>query len=96
MFLLLIILLLAALLPLPYGYYILLRFTVCFGSIYEIITNPTLNKDTILIFIAIAVLYNPIIKMPLGRPIWSIVNIITAIYLIYYLWKHKNIKGDEQ
>lgn len=94
MSLLLIILLLAALLPLPYGYYILLRFFVCFGSFYEVIANPTLNKDTILIFIAIAVLYNPIIKMPLGRPIWSIVNIITAIYLIYYLWKCKNINGD--
>ena len=64
------VLLFFALLPLPYGYYILLRFTVCFGSIYEIITNPTLNKDTIFIFIAIAVLYNPIIKMPLGRSIW--------------------------
>lgn len=91
---LLIILLLMALLPLPYGYYILLRFAVFFGLIYEIIKNKKLNQDTIYIFIVIAVLYNPIIRMPLGRVIWVIVNILTAIYLIYCLWKYKNIKGD--
>ena len=83
------VLLFFALLPLPYGYYILLRFTVCFGSIYEIITNPTLNKDTIFIFIAIAVLYNPIIKMPLGRSIWMIVNVLTAIYFAYQLYRRR-------
>ena len=83
------VLLFFALLPLPYGYYILLRFTVCFGSVYEIITNPTLNKDTIFIFIAIAVLYNPIIKMPLGKPIWMIVNVLTAIYFAYQLYRRR-------
>ncbi len=91
---LLIILLLLALLPLPYGYYILLRFAVFFGLIYEIIKNKKLNQDTIYIFIVIAVLYNPIIRMPLGRVIWVIVNILTAIYLIYCLLKYKNLKGD--
>ena len=85
----LIILLLIALLPLPYGYYILLRFAVCFGLIYEIITNPILNRDTIFIFIAIAVLYNPIIKMPLGKPIWMIVNVLTATYFAYQLYRRR-------
>lgn len=92
MIFLLIIFLFLALLPLPYGYYILLRFLVCFGTIRELFIAPSNNTDTIFILIAIAVLYNPIIKMPLGRPIWTIVNVLTALYFIFYLFKKHNMK----
>lgn len=87
-----IIFLFLALLPLPYGYYILLRFLVCFGTIRELFIAPSNNIDTTFILIAIAVLYNPIIKMPLGRPIWTIVNVLTALYFIFYLFKKHNMK----
>ena len=92
MIFLLIIFLFLALLSLPYGYYILLRFLVCFGTIRELFISPSNNTDTTFILIAIAVLYNPIIKMPLGRPIWTIVNVITALYFIFYLCKKQNMK----
>lgn len=92
MIFLLIIFLFLALLPLPYGYYILLRFLVCFGTIRELFIVPLNNMDTTFILIAIAVLYNPIIKMPLGRPIWTIVNVLTALYFIFYLFKKHNMK----
>ncbi len=85
----LIILLFFALLPLPYGYYILLRFFICFGLIYEVITKTKLDTETITIFIALAILYNPIIKMPLGKPIWMIVNVLTAIYFAYQLYERR-------
>ena len=87
MILILIILLLLAILTLPYGYYILFRFIVCVGVIRELFLAPSNNTDTTISLVAIAVLYNPIIKMALGRPIWTIVNIITALYFIFYLSK---------
>ena len=89
-----IILLLLALLPLPYGYYILLRFAVCFGVLRELFIAPSNNTDTTFILFVIAILYNPIIKMPLGKPIWTIVNILTVIYFAYYLLTIKGNKNN--
>lgn len=78
-----------ALLPLPYGYYILLRFVVCFAAIREICLLKNNSVDTILILTGIAILYNPIIKMPLGRSLWLVVNIITALFFIHYIIKRR-------
>lgn len=83
------ILLCMALQPLPYGYYVLLKFIVCFTCIKEILVCSKHNVNTLLIFLALILLYNPIIKMPLGKPIWGFVNILTGIYFIYYLIKNK-------
>jgi hypothetical protein len=91
MILLSIILLCIALLPLPYGYYILLKLIICFSCIREIIVGNKDNVDELLILSAIIVLYNPLIKMPLGKPIWSVVNLLTASYFIYYLYKKRKV-----
>jgi hypothetical protein len=91
MILLSIILLLIALLPLPYGCYILLKLIICFSCIREIIIENKDNTNELLILSAIIVLYNPLIRMPLGRVIWSVVNLLTASYFIYYLHKRKGI-----
>lgn len=80
-------LIVGACIPLPYGAYILLKFVVCFSSIREIYVNSNLTVDMTLLFIALAVLYNPIIKIPLGKPLWIIVNVLTAGIFIYYLSK---------
>lgn len=86
-----IVLLLIALLPLPYGYYILLKLVICFSCIREIIIGSKDNVDELLFFLAITILYNPIVKMPLGKAIWSIVNVLTASYFIYHLFKNRRI-----
>lgn len=83
------ILLLIALAPLPYGYYYLLKFVVFFTAIKEIIdinndVDNIANNNFIIIFSAIALLYNPIIAIPLGKIIWSFVNIATIIFYFYY------------
>lgn len=80
MLLISIILLLLAPFSFPYGYYTLLKFIVCFTAIreYYLVKNKTIDNS--LIWIAIIVLYNTIVRMHLEKPIWTIVNIITAIY----------------
>lgn len=82
-----IIMLLLALLPLPYGYYYILKTIVCVTSIREILVErKTQDKltDKALIFIVLAVLYNPLVAIPLGKLIWSAVNGLTIAYFIYY------------
>lgn len=76
---------LCTIISLPYGYYILLKFLVCFTAIREIFLTKNKNIDTVSFLAAIAVLYNPIIRIPLGKNIWCVVNILTAIYFLYRL-----------
>ena len=76
-------LLLLCLAPMPYGYYTLVRFVsmVVFGVMaykyYQV------KKEGLAItFGALALLFQPFIKIALGRTIWNIVDVIAAILLI--------------
>ncbi len=72
----------------PYGYYQLTRFlaTIAFGYLavrsYE-------RKDGQFVFIygALAILFQPIFKISLGRHIWNIIDVIVAVGLIITLFK---------
>lgn len=90
-----IIFLILAIFKMPYGYYYLLKFVICFVSIKEalLVYDKTQKFDgTVLTFIALALLYNPISKMPLGREIWTIVNVLTIIYFIYCILRQNKEK----
>ena len=73
-----------ALLPIRwYGYYILLKFVVCGGCAF-LAANAYDDGRKHLVWSmgGLAVLYNPIIRFPLGRELWMVVNILTIIVLI--------------
>ena len=36
---------------------------------------------------ALSLLFQPIFKLPLGREVWNIVDIVTAVFLIYLYLK---------
>lgn len=81
---LLVIALLVCLLPMPYGYYILVRFisTIVFGVMaYEYFQQK--RKKLYVIMISLALLFQPFLKIPLGREIWNLVDVVVAIFLIY-------------
>lgn len=86
LYLIISILILLCLFPMPYGYYTLVRFVsmVTFGVIaYRYYTQ---NKTALtIIFASLALLFQPFIKVVLGRAIWNIVDVIVAILLII-LW----------
>lgn len=76
-------LLLLCLAQMPYGYYTLVRFVamVVFGVMaykyYQV------KKEGMAItFGALALLFQPFIKIALGRTVWNIVDVIVAILLI--------------
>lgn len=86
LYLILAAVLLLCLAPLPYGYYTLVRFVsmVAFGVMAY--RYYTLNKVAwTIIFASLALLFQPFLKIVLGRTMWNIVNVIVAVLLIA-LW----------
>jgi len=76
-------LLLLCLLPMPYGYYILVRFVT--AVIMVIFGVNFLNDKRIPLAITafvIAVLFQPFFKFGLGRVMWNVVDVILAAGLI--------------
>lgn len=68
-------------LPMPYGYYMLLRLFFCGLSLY-FLTRPAGIRDAEKWVLAgLAVLYNPLVPIELGsRVLWTIVNLGTVIF----------------
>ena len=85
------ILLLLCLLPMPYGYYQMVRFAALIGFVilaYQ--ANEEKQGEMTIVFIGLALLFQPFIKIALGREIWNIVDVVVAISLLISLRKTKN------
>lgn len=81
--LILAVLLLLCLLKLPYGLYMLLRliFTIGF-AVLAIRADVDKKQIEVFIYVALAILFQPLLKIPLGRTIWNIVDVIVAVGLV--------------
>ncbi len=67
----------------PYGYYMLVRFVsmVAFGVMaYRYYTQSKVALTVT--FASLALLFQPFIKVALGRTIWNVVDVIVAVLLI--------------
>lgn len=73
--------LLWALVPVnPYGYYVVLRFAICSISIYLGYRARELQKSIwFWLFVIVAIVYNPLVRVHLARDIWSVVNVATIV-----------------
>lgn len=82
--------LLLCLAPMPYGYFMLVRFVmmVAFGWMAY---RYYLNQKTIAMWVfgALALLFQPIYKIALGRTMWNVVDVVVAIFLIFIFLKEK-------
>jgi len=69
------------LLPMPYGYYMLVRLFFCGVSLFYL-TRPTGVRDVEKwVLVGLAVLFNPLVPVELGdKTLWTIVNIATVAY----------------
>ena len=68
----------------PYGYYTLLRWITCIASILVVFQAFEKNIDWAkVLFIVIAILFNPLAPIYLSRSIWIPLDIITAILFIF-------------
>ena len=85
------LLLLICLINMPYGYCQLVRFLCLIGFIFLAYDAKQNNKDIeMIVFIILAILFQPLIKISFGRTIWNIVDVIVAIGLLLSLFATRN------
>lgn len=79
----------------PYGYYILVRFVAAVGfAVFAYDYYEKQKMSLSVTFGALALLFQPFIKIALGRALWNVVDIVVAIGLIVITFIGKdNIKS---
>lgn len=78
---------------LPYGYYQFVRFAALVGFVILAYQATERNdKREIIIYIFLAILFQPIFKIALGRQVWNIVDVIVGLGLILSIWIRPKIR----
>ena len=93
--LLLAALLLLCLAPMPYGYYQFIRLasTIVFAIMaYQYIQEE--KGELVITFGALALLFQPFIKIALGRTMWNVVDVVVAVGLAFLWWKDYRIPKE--
>ena len=87
------ILLLLCLAPMPYGYYQVVRFVsmIAFAVMAYRYWNQE-KKGLAVTFGALALLFQPFLKVALGRTMWNIVDVIVAVGLLLLVLLNKEKK----
>lgn len=81
-------LLLLCLIDADYGFYQAMRTFVSFGFAYLAYNYYTSGDNTnAIIFLCLLILFQPLMKIGLGRSIWIVVDVLVAVYLIYQILK---------
>lgn len=83
---------LLCLLDMPYGYYQVVRLGSAIGFGYLAFSAKSEEDVLRWIYIGLAILFQPIIKISLGRSIWNMVDVLVAIGLFYSVFKSRNLK----
>ena len=90
---LLAVLLLLCLFHMPYGYYMFVRFiTMVLGVYFAYVEFKEERSLMGVVWIAIAILFQPFFKIALGRTLWNIVDVVVAGFIIYCLLQQ--LKGE--
>lgn len=78
---------LLCLFDMPYSYYIFVRFAGMIGFAWLAWLEEEKSPRNIIfvLFIASAILINPLFKIALGRSIWNIIDVIWALFLLLTL-----------
>ena len=81
------ILFLLCLTDMPYGYFQFVRFIGLIGfAILAYKANQEGKQTEMIIYGALALLFQPVFKISLGRTLWNIVDVIVAIGLLLSLF----------
>jgi hypothetical protein len=92
------ILLVVCIFHLPYGYYQLLRYLAVVGfaflAYYEYYRKST---PMVILYVALAVLFQPLYKFSLGRDVWVVVDVAVAagLILLFFMPGKKNDREEK-
>lgn len=82
------VLLLLCLADMPYGFYELIRFASAGAFAYLSYDYFKSKREAMgFVFAGLALLFQPFLKVSLGRTLWNLVDIVVAIGLIYLIIK---------
>ena len=69
--------------PMPYGFYSLIRFVAMVAfAIYAYVYYEKKNNELAIAFLSLAILFQPLLPIYLGRILWNIIDVGVAIFLI--------------
>lgn len=84
------LMLLICLLNMPYGYYQAVRFAGALGfTLLAYHCYEQNRKIEVIVYVLFALLFQPFIKVSLGRTIWNVVDVIVSVGLIGSLFFKK-------
>ena len=92
----LVVFLFLCLLDMPYGYYQLVRFVsmlvFVFLGIKELERG---NQNIAYLYFGLAILFQPFLKIALGRELWNLVDVVVGIWLMISVFQsNKNHPND--
>jgi hypothetical protein len=83
-------LLLICLIDMPYGYFQFVRWFAMFTFAYLAFeANNIGKKNEAFIYVGLLILFQPFLKIALGRTIWNLVDVLVATGLLIMLFKRK-------
>lgn len=89
------IIFLLCLLDMPYGYYQAVRFAGTIGfALLAYYSSEDNKKVEVIIYIALALLFQPFLKVALGRTVWNVVDVLVAVGLIGSSFRKKENKTN--
>ena len=84
------ILLFLCLLNMPYGYYQFVRFVAMVSFAYLAFSaNEESKKNEVFIYLALAILFQPLIKFSFGRTLWNVIDVIVGVGLLLSVFNKK-------
>lgn len=95
-FLILAAMLLLCLAPMPYGYFMLVRFVMMAAFGFMAYRYFMIKKSIAAwVFVLLAVLFQPIYKIVLGRGIWNALDVVVATFLIILYVVERRLEKKE-
>ncbi len=87
------LLLLLCLVHFPYGYYLFVRFVAMIVFAVLALNYLSSNSKPLgVLFVALAILFQPFFKIALGRELWNVIDVICALLLIGLIFFEKKSK----
>jgi len=87
------ILLLLCLFHMPYGYFQIFRFIAVVGfAILSYYEYERKNIPLVIVFAGLVLLFQPLVKVPLGRQVWVIIDVIISAGLVVSVFLRKSDK----
>lgn len=89
------VLLFACLLDMPYGFFQLVRFVALIGfGVLAFQANKQGRQTEMIVYGALALLFQPFFKISLGRELWNIVDVVVGIGLLVSAFRKPKIIND--